>query len=163
MLIVSKISERSIRRTVHGMGYGSRRTVRTLFLPATNKKVSNSQRSRRTRQRIIGNNLSGSINHIFSYIMWEFFMNITKAWTWCALLQIFKLEKATRRFVECFSWHVLGPLIQIHGNPNKIFWLKIATGEVHPVILIIYNKGDGYFQQDNAGWGWRTRMRVYFA
>nr|KAF6360105.1 hypothetical protein mMyoMyo1_011063 [Myotis myotis] len=49
-----------------------------------------------------------------------------------------------------FSWHDLGPLIHVEQRPNSTTYLSIIADQVHPIMLMAYPNGDGFFQQDNA-------------
>nr|KAF6369295.1 hypothetical protein mMyoMyo1_010662 [Myotis myotis] len=48
-----------------------------------------------------------------------------------------------------FSWHDLGPLIRVECL-NSTTYLSIIGDQVHPIMLMVYPNGDGFFQQDNA-------------
>jgi len=49
-----------------------------------------------------------------------------------------------------FSWHTLGPLVQIGHSLNATAYLSIVSDNVHPFMATMYPSSDGYFQQDNA-------------
>nr|KAF6387472.1 hypothetical protein mMyoMyo1_007968 [Myotis myotis] len=49
-----------------------------------------------------------------------------------------------------FSWHDLGPLIRVEQCLNSTTCLSIIADQVHPIMLMAYPNGDGFFQQDNA-------------
>nr|KAF6369106.1 hypothetical protein mMyoMyo1_010511 [Myotis myotis] len=49
-----------------------------------------------------------------------------------------------------FSWHDLGPLIHVEQSLNSTTYLSIVAGQVHPIMLMTYPNGDGFFQQDNV-------------
>nr|KAF6360073.1 hypothetical protein mMyoMyo1_011031 [Myotis myotis] len=49
-----------------------------------------------------------------------------------------------------FSWHDLGPLIHVEQRLNSTTYLSIVADQVHPIMLMVYPNGDGFFQQDNA-------------
>ena len=48
-----------------------------------------------------------------------------------------------------FSWHDLGPLIPVE-HLNSTTCLSIIADQVHPIMLMAYPSGDGFFQQDNV-------------
>ena len=49
-----------------------------------------------------------------------------------------------------FSWHDSGPLIRVEQHLNSTTYLSITADQVHPIKLMAYPNGDGFFQQDNA-------------
>nr|KAF6349149.1 hypothetical protein mMyoMyo1_011705 [Myotis myotis] len=49
-----------------------------------------------------------------------------------------------------FSWHDLGPLIRVEQCLNNTTYLSIIADQVHPIRLMPYPNGDGFFQQDNG-------------
>ncbi len=49
-----------------------------------------------------------------------------------------------------FSWHTLGPLVQIEHHLNTTAYLSIVADHVHPFLTTVYPSSDGYFQQDNV-------------
>nr|KAF6319737.1 hypothetical protein mMyoMyo1_008476 [Myotis myotis] len=49
-----------------------------------------------------------------------------------------------------FSWHELGPLIRVEPRLNSTTFLSIVADQVHPIMLMAYPNGDGFFQQDSA-------------
>ncbi len=49
-----------------------------------------------------------------------------------------------------FSWHTLGPLVQIEHHLNTTVFLSIVADHVHPIMTTVYSSSDEYFQQDNA-------------
>ncbi len=49
-----------------------------------------------------------------------------------------------------FSWHTLGPLVQIEHHLNATAYLSIVADHVHPFMTTVYPSSDGYFQQDIA-------------
>nr|KAF6310702.1 hypothetical protein mMyoMyo1_008760 [Myotis myotis] len=49
-----------------------------------------------------------------------------------------------------FSWHDLGSLIHVEQHLNSTTYLSIIADQVHPIMLMVYPNGDGFFQQDNA-------------
>nr|KAF6324824.1 hypothetical protein mMyoMyo1_008290 [Myotis myotis] len=49
-----------------------------------------------------------------------------------------------------FSWHDLGPLIRVGQRLNSTTYLSIIADQVHPIMLMAYPNGDGFFQQDNV-------------
>nr|KAF6369007.1 hypothetical protein mMyoMyo1_010414 [Myotis myotis] len=49
-----------------------------------------------------------------------------------------------------FSWRDLGPLICVEQCLNSTTYLHIVADQVHPIMLMAYPNGDGFFQQDNA-------------
>nr|KAF6349142.1 hypothetical protein mMyoMyo1_011698 [Myotis myotis] len=49
-----------------------------------------------------------------------------------------------------FSWHDLGPLIHVEQHLNSTTYLSIIADQVHPIMLMAYPNGDGFFQQDNT-------------
>ncbi len=51
---------------------------------------------------------------------------------------------------EIFSWHALGPFVQIEHHSNATAYLSIAADHVHPFMTTVYPSSDGYFQQDNV-------------
>nr|KAF6387391.1 hypothetical protein mMyoMyo1_007893 [Myotis myotis] len=48
------------------------------------------------------------------------------------------------------SWHDLGPLIRVEQRLNSTAYLSIIADQVHPIMLMAYPNGDGFFQQDNV-------------
>nr|KAF6324887.1 hypothetical protein mMyoMyo1_008338 [Myotis myotis] len=49
-----------------------------------------------------------------------------------------------------FSWHDLGPLLCVEQHLNSTTYLSIIAGQLHPIMLMAYPNGDGFFQQDYA-------------
>nr|KAF6336825.1 hypothetical protein mMyoMyo1_012044 [Myotis myotis] len=49
-----------------------------------------------------------------------------------------------------FSWHDLGPLIHVEQCLNSTTYQSIVADQVHPIMLMTYPNGGGFFQQDNA-------------
>nr|KAF6387375.1 hypothetical protein mMyoMyo1_007881 [Myotis myotis] len=49
-----------------------------------------------------------------------------------------------------FSWHDLGPLIRVELRLNSTTYLSTVADQVHPIMLMAYPNGDGFFQQDNV-------------
>ena len=49
-----------------------------------------------------------------------------------------------------FSWHCMGPLIPVEQRLNGEGYLSVIADQVHPIMLMVYPAGDGYFQQDYA-------------
>ncbi len=49
-----------------------------------------------------------------------------------------------------FSWHTLGPLVQIEHHLNATAYLSIVANHVHPFMTTVYPYSDGYFQKVNA-------------
>ncbi len=49
-----------------------------------------------------------------------------------------------------FSWHTLGPLVQIEHHLNATAYLSIVADHVHPFMTTVYPSSDGYIQQHNA-------------
>nr|KAF6387327.1 hypothetical protein mMyoMyo1_007836 [Myotis myotis] len=49
-----------------------------------------------------------------------------------------------------FSWHDLGPLIRVEQHLKSTTYLSIVAVQVHPIMLMAYPNGDGFFQKDNA-------------
>nr|KAF6355200.1 hypothetical protein mMyoMyo1_011390 [Myotis myotis] len=49
-----------------------------------------------------------------------------------------------------FSWHDLGPFILVEQRLNSPTYLNIVADQVHPIMLMAYPNGNGFFQQDNA-------------
>nr|KAF6360202.1 hypothetical protein mMyoMyo1_011154 [Myotis myotis] len=49
-----------------------------------------------------------------------------------------------------FSWNDLGPLIHVEQRLNSTTYLSIIADQVHPLMLVAYPDGDGFFQQDNV-------------
>nr|KAF6369233.1 hypothetical protein mMyoMyo1_010611 [Myotis myotis] len=49
-----------------------------------------------------------------------------------------------------FSWHDLGLLIHVEQRLTSTTYLSIVADQVHPIMLMAYPNGDGFFQQDNA-------------
>ncbi len=52
--------------------------------------------------------------------------------------------------VGIFSWHALGPLVQIEHCLCTTAYLSIVANHVYPFMTTVYPSFDGYFQQDNA-------------
>nr|KAF6360109.1 hypothetical protein mMyoMyo1_011067 [Myotis myotis] len=49
-----------------------------------------------------------------------------------------------------FSWHDLGSLIHVEQRLTSTAYLSIIADQVHPIMLMAYPNGDGFFQQDNG-------------
>ncbi len=49
-----------------------------------------------------------------------------------------------------FSWHTLGPLVQIEHRINATIYLSIVADHAHPFMTTVYPSSNDYFQQDNA-------------
>nr|KAF6379110.1 hypothetical protein mMyoMyo1_009944 [Myotis myotis] len=49
-----------------------------------------------------------------------------------------------------FFWLDLGSLIHVEQRLNSTTYLSIIANQVQPIMLMVYPKGDGFFQQDNA-------------
>ncbi len=49
-----------------------------------------------------------------------------------------------------FSWHTLGPLVQIKHRLNATTYLSIVADHVHPFITTVCPSSYDYIQQDNA-------------
>ncbi len=45
-----------------------------------------------------------------------------------------------------YSWHTLGPLVQIEHRLNATAYLSIVVDHVHPFMTTVYPSSDGYFQ-----------------
>ncbi len=49
-----------------------------------------------------------------------------------------------------FSWHTLGPLVQIEHCLCTTAYPSIVADHVHPFMTTVHPSSDGYFLQDNA-------------
>nr|KAF6378802.1 hypothetical protein mMyoMyo1_009705 [Myotis myotis] len=47
-----------------------------------------------------------------------------------------------------FSWHDLGSLIPVEQCLNSTTYLSIIADQVHPIMLMAYPNGDGFFQDN---------------
>nr|KAF6341537.1 hypothetical protein mMyoMyo1_011953 [Myotis myotis] len=47
-------------------------------------------------------------------------------------------------------WHDFGPLIHVEQCLNNTTYLSIIVDQVHPIMLMVYPNGYGFFQQNNA-------------
>uniref|UniRef100_A0A8C5M1K7 Transposase n=1 Tax=Leptobrachium leishanense TaxID=445787 RepID=A0A8C5M1K7_9ANUR len=140
------ISERAIRRTLHSMGYGSRRPVRTPLLSAVNK-IKLLQFAQKHKD--------WTVEH------WKKVM-----WSDESRFQLHHADDSVRIWQKqhenmhptCMSttlqagggsFMVWGPLICVEQPLNSTTYQSIVADKVHPIMLVYLN-GDGFFQQDNA-------------
>ena len=150
-----RFSERTVRRAMHRMGYKSRRPVRTPLLSAANKKK---------RLKFAQAHKDWTVDY-WKQVMWSdesrFQMHHADGRVRVWRKQHESMDpKCIATTLQAgggnvivwgmFSWHSLGPLIRVHGRQNKTSYLNIVADQVHPVMLMIYPNGNGYFQQDNA-------------
>ena len=49
-----------------------------------------------------------------------------------------------------FSWHTLGPLIEVEQHFNATGYLNIIANQVHPFMAAMYPTANRFLQQDNA-------------
>lgn len=149
------VSERTVRRTLRRIGYGSRRPVRKPLLSALNK---------RRRLQFAKEHKHWTVDD-WKRVMWsdESRFQMHRA---DGRMRIWRKQHESMD-PNCiattlqagggnvmvwgmFSWYCMGPLIPVPQRLNAQGYLSIIADQVHPFMSMVYSGGDGYFQQDNA-------------
>nr|KAF6330375.1 hypothetical protein mMyoMyo1_012365 [Myotis myotis] len=137
------------------MGYGSRRPVRTPFLSAVTK-IKRLQFSQEHKdwtvehwKKVMWSDESRfQLHHADSRVrIWQKQHESMHPTCMSTSLQA---GGGSVMVWGMFSWHDLGPLIRVEQRLNSTTYLSIIADQVHPIMLMAYPNGDGFFQQDNA-------------
>lgn len=149
------VSDRTVRRNLSSLGYGSRRPTRVPLLTA-----------RHRLQR-----LSWAREHIgWSLDQWK-----TVAWSDESRFQLVRADgrvRVWRRPHEAmdpncqqgtvqagggsimvwavFTWHGLGPLVQLNRSLTGNGYVQLLTDHLQPFMDFMYPNNDGIFMDDNA-------------
>lgn len=150
-----KASERTVRRTLHRMGYGSRRPIRKPLLSAFN---------RRRRLQFAKEHKDWTVDD-WKKVMWSdesrfqlhhadgrvrIWRKQHESMDPTCIATTLQAGGGNVMVWGMFSWYGMGPLIRVDKRLNAQGYLSIIADQVHPIMLMMYPATDGVFQHDNA-------------
>jgi len=149
------VSQRTVQRSLHRMGFGSRRPTRVPLLNARHRaarlawarehrdwSVEDWKRvawSDESRFRLM--NADGRLR------IWR---QAHEAMDPTCQVGTVQGHGGSILVWGVFSWHCLGSLVCVPTSVNAIRYVELLSDHLHPFMLFCYPRGDGVFQQDNC-------------
>ncbi len=141
------ISERTTRRILKQMGYSSRRPHRVLLLSAKSRKRSlqftqaHQNWTIEDWKNVPWSDESRSLlRHLEGRV--RIWCNEHESMDPCCLVSTVQAGGGGVMLWGIFSWHALGPLVQIEHSLNATAYLSIVANYVHPFMATVYPSSD---------------------